>query len=145
MKMNTKNFKIFIETLEALPEGIRNNRVDMNSTHEPVCGTVGCFAGLISIVAKDIPELEDLYGYETIYFFHAWVDALNEYLDTNFREWAEEKPEIWGNAYGWNMFTSITAFGKEKGDVLTHDEIIVFLRNAYDRWANLELNNNKEK
>jgi hypothetical protein len=42
------------------------------------------------------------------------------------------------------MFTSITAFGKEKGDVLTHDEIIVFLRNAYDKWIDFE-NDNEEK
>ncbi|VVM26640.1 hypothetical protein BSPWISOXPB_4377 [uncultured Gammaproteobacteria bacterium] len=52
--MNTKNFKIFIEALEALPENIRNNEVDMKSVDEPICGTVGCFAGLVSIVAKDI-------------------------------------------------------------------------------------------
>jgi hypothetical protein len=52
--MITDNFKIFIEALEALPEDIRNNHVDMKSIDEPVCGTPGCFAGLVSIVANDI-------------------------------------------------------------------------------------------
>jgi hypothetical protein len=28
-KMNTKNFKIFVEALEALPDEIKNNEVDM--------------------------------------------------------------------------------------------------------------------
>jgi hypothetical protein len=32
----------------------------MSSTHEPTCGTAGCFAGLISIVADDIPELKEM-------------------------------------------------------------------------------------
>jgi hypothetical protein len=53
--MNTNNFKIFVEALEALPEEIKNNKVDMRSNFEPICGTAGCFAGLISIVANDIP------------------------------------------------------------------------------------------
>jgi hypothetical protein len=43
-----------------------------------------------------------------------------------------------------HMFYSITAFGKGAGDVLSHDEIIVFLRNAYDRWIDFE-NDKKEK
>jgi hypothetical protein len=48
-KINTNNFKTLIEALEALPEGIRSNKVNMSSAHEPV----RCFAGLISIVAND--------------------------------------------------------------------------------------------
>jgi hypothetical protein len=28
----------------------------MRSLEDPTCGTAGCFAGLISIVANDIPE-----------------------------------------------------------------------------------------
>jgi hypothetical protein len=43
-EMNTKNFKVFIEALEALPENVKHNHVDMKSILEPVCGTVGCFA-----------------------------------------------------------------------------------------------------
>jgi hypothetical protein len=40
--MNTNNFKILVEALEALPEDIKNNEVDMNSTLKPACGTPGC-------------------------------------------------------------------------------------------------------
>jgi hypothetical protein len=56
--MNTGRFKTLVEALEALPDHIKNNRVDMSSLQNPACGTPGCFAGLISIVANDIPELK---------------------------------------------------------------------------------------
>jgi hypothetical protein len=55
--MNTKKFKVFVEALESLPEHIRNNKVDMHSVEQPLCGTVGCFAGLISIVAEGLTIL----------------------------------------------------------------------------------------
>jgi hypothetical protein len=44
-EIDTNNFKTLIEALEELPEGIRKNRVNMSSAHEPVCGTVNqhCF------------------------------------------------------------------------------------------------------
>jgi hypothetical protein len=58
--MNTERFRIFVEALEALPEEIKNNEVDMRSNFEPVCGTAGCFAGLISII----------FVYFKIKFFH---------------------------------------------------------------------------
>jgi hypothetical protein len=51
--MNTMKFKALLEALDSLPSEIKNNIIDMASTHEPACGTPGCFAGLISIVAKD--------------------------------------------------------------------------------------------
>jgi hypothetical protein len=42
----------------------------MNSALKPnpFCGTAGCFAGLISIVANDIPELKKHYT-SSIYTF----------------------------------------------------------------------------
>jgi hypothetical protein len=56
--MNTHNFKIFVEALEALPDEIKNNQVDMNSVFEPVCGTPGCFGGL-----TPVPSLINLTSY----------------------------------------------------------------------------------
>jgi hypothetical protein len=35
--MNTNNFKIFVEALEALPEEIKNNKVDMRSNFAHSC------------------------------------------------------------------------------------------------------------
>ena len=131
--IDVDNFKTLVEALEALPEDIRNNRVDMSSAYEPSCKTPGCFAGLLSIVAEDIPEFKKLYG-GTGYFFHDWVKAVNAYLDCDFRHWAKHNPITWDNPNGWEMFNSIIAFGKERGETLTHNEIIVHLRGVYDRW-----------
>ena len=134
-ELNVSKFKVLVEALEALPEDIRNNEVDMSSTHEPTCGTAGCFAGLISIVADDIPELKEM---KEIYLFsgynyYSWKVALYDFLECDFSRWGEYNPKIWGNAYGWHMFESAKAFGKNHGDVLSHDEIINHLRNALDR------------
>jgi hypothetical protein len=74
-----KNFKILVEALEALPDEIKNNEVDMQSNFEPVCGTAACFAGLISIVANDIPELKKHYT-SPIYTFSNWGIASTNIL-----------------------------------------------------------------
>jgi hypothetical protein len=134
-EMITDNFKVFIEALEALPENIRNNEVDMKSVDEPVCGTPGCFAGLVSIVANDIPELKELYSLDIHnYDFVEWSNALNVFLGCRFTNWAGRNRMVWGNSEGRRMFSDITAFGKERWDVINHNDIIVFLRGVYDRW-----------
>jgi hypothetical protein len=51
----------------------------LRSNFEPICGTAGCFAGLISIVANDIPELKELYAGEK-YCFTEWAEALKKFL-----------------------------------------------------------------
>jgi hypothetical protein len=51
--------------------------------YEPTCGTPGCFAGLISIVANDIPELKQVYVLDNSYNYNYWAKALGEYLEGN--------------------------------------------------------------
>jgi hypothetical protein len=134
-EMITDNFKVFIEALEALPEDIKNNEVNMKSVDEPVCGTVGCFAGLVSIVANEIPELKELYSPDIPnYDYVEWSNALNVFLGCRFTNWAGRNKVAWGNSEGRRMFSDITAFGKERWDVLNHNDIIVFLRGVYERW-----------
>jgi hypothetical protein len=134
-EMNTKNFKVFIEALEALPEDIKNNEVDMKSVDEPICGTVGCFAGLVSIAANDIPELKELYSPDIPHYdFLEWSNALNAFLGCRFTNWAGRNRMVWGNSEGRRMFSDITAFGRKRWDVLNHNDIIVFLRGVYNRW-----------
>jgi hypothetical protein len=48
----------------------------------PFCGTAGCFAGLISIVANDVPELKELYAGEK-YCFTEWAEALKKLVPQN--------------------------------------------------------------
>jgi hypothetical protein len=71
----------------------------MMSTAQPQCGTAGCFAGLISIVANDIPELKELYAGEK-YCFTGWAEALKKFLGISIEVWAWENPTVWGNYKG---------------------------------------------
>jgi phosphoglucomutase len=83
--MNTHNFKIFVEALEALPASIKGDEVNIGSFLKPdhMCGTVGCFAGLISIVADDIPELKQACKGK-FYNSCEWQYALDRYLECDF-------------------------------------------------------------
>jgi phosphoglucomutase len=153
--MNTHNFKIFVEALEALPASIKGDEVNIGSFLKPdhMCGTVGCFAGLISIVADDIPELKQACKGK-FYNSCEWQYALDRYLECDFIIWAKHNPKIWDNKHGVSMFVSPEAFGKEVfykqgvysktrvdlGKPLTHYGIIVHIRKAYDRWIKLTEN-----
>jgi hypothetical protein len=134
-KMNTENFKILVDALEALPEDIKNNEVAMNSALKPnpFCGTAGCFAGLISIVANDIPELKELYAGEK-YCFTEWAEALKKFLGISIEVWAWENPTVWGNYRGANAYVYNEAWGKGAEETLIHNDIIIHLMNAYDNW-----------
>jgi hypothetical protein len=154
--MNTMKFKALLEALDSLPSEIKNNIIDMASTHEPACGTPGCFAGLISIVAKDIPELEEIYKssheYNGDYSYHEWANALGTYLgcdwyantephiETSLEGWANEYPMVWGKNPN-RIFSSNTAFGKSRLDKMKHGDVIVYLHGVYKRWVEF---NNKE-
>jgi hypothetical protein len=48
----------FVEALEGLPASIKADEVNIGSFLKPdhMYSDAGCFAGLISIVADDIPE-----------------------------------------------------------------------------------------
>jgi hypothetical protein len=147
IEISVERFKTLVEELEALPKGIRGDRVDMRSysadmggISKPTFGTDGGLSGLICIVANRIPELEKLYSslqgldfYIHEYDFCCWEVALYDFLECDFSRWAEYNPKTWGNPYGWHMFESAKAFGKDHGDALTHDEIINHLRNVCNR------------
>jgi hypothetical protein len=150
--MNTNNFKTFVEALEALPASIKADEVNIGSFLKPdhMCSDAGCFAGLISIVADDIPELKQAYKGK-FYNSCKWKYALDRYLECDFSVWAKHNPKIWDNKHGVSMFVSPEAFGKEVfykqgvysktmvvlGKPLTHYGIIVHIRKAYDRWIKL--------
>ena len=141
--MNTNNFKIFVEALEALPDEIKNNQVDMLSIEAPVCGTAGCFTGLISIVAEYIPALKEQYTSDD--YCHAeWKFAINSYLGCIFPKWARDNPKIWGNEHGELIFYYGEAFG-ENVDELTHNDIIIHLRIAFDNWIAFENKSNEHQ
>jgi hypothetical protein len=59
--MNTHNFKIFVEALEALPEEIKNRKVKLSGIDEPTPDKPIDMRGLFSIVAKNIEGLPEMY------------------------------------------------------------------------------------
>ncbi len=146
--MNTIKLTEYTKALNALPDPIKNNIVDMMSTYQPACNTPGCHAGLVSIVAQYLPELQECYnnslGFDgeryfqeyknnRLYSYSRWADALALYLGFPFDEtehtrealmrWADSNPYYWGNIYGDGMFNSHLAFDQET-DFFPHSIII---------------------
>ncbi len=162
--MNTTKLTEYTTALNALPESIKSNCVDMVSTEAPTCNTPGCHAGLVSIVAKYLPELQECYKntpnydgeryyqeYSNIhhYSYSRWADALALYLGFPFDDtehtrnaltrWARDNPYYWNNLHGEGMFNSCRAFG-QKTDFFPHSVIIDHFTEMSDR-----LNENQGK
>jgi hypothetical protein len=139
--MNKNKLKQFVNALDELSDDVKDWDVEMESTKEPTCGTPGCHAGLISIVAKDLPGLEEAHlkvfkihfkTYKEIkqdlYVYTIWADALAEFLGfediLHLTDWAVDNPKLWGNKYGDYMFCARLAFTDDKSKHLTHRDII---------------------
>ncbi len=138
--MNKDKLKELVNALDALSDDVKDWGVRMSSTNEPVCGTPGCHAGLISIVAKELPEMKDTYkrllilklGIKchnfALYSFQIWADTLTDFLGFKDRygllDWAVDNPKLWGNNRGYDMFCARLAFTDDKSKHLTHRDII---------------------
>jgi hypothetical protein len=59
---------------------------------------------------------------------------LNAFLNCRFDNWARRNRKAWDNIYGGRLYSDISAFGKVRGETLTHNDIIVYLRGVYNRW-----------
>jgi hypothetical protein len=131
--MNKNKLKQFVSALDELSDDVKDMGVEMGSINEPLCGTPGCHAGLISIVAKDLPELQDIYNddyrtYDDDYKYSIWADTLAEFLGfVDMRcliDWARDNPKLWGNKFGQDMFSFWRAFTNSQFKILTHRDII---------------------
>ncbi len=146
--MITAQLTKYTKALNALPDPIKNNSVCMFSVEAPTCNAPGCHSGLISIVAQDLPELQECYNnsldfdgeryfqeYKNNrpYSYSRWADALALYLGFTFDEtehtrdalmrWAKDNTYYWGNPRGEGMFNSCRAFDQET-DFFPHSVII---------------------
>jgi hypothetical protein len=131
--MNKNKLKQFVNALDALSDDVKDMGVEMGSINEPLCGTPGCHAGLLSIVAKDLPELQDIYNYNNDYRiyedeYYRWADTLAEFLGfvemRYLTDWARDNPKLWGNKFGQDMFSFWRAFTNSQFKKLTHRDII---------------------
>ena len=134
--MNTHNFKIFVEALEALPEEIKNRKVKLSGIDEPKPDKPIDMSGLFSIVAKNIEGLPEMYktilDYSNAHNPHC-IDVYNS--------------NIWGLATwdfidGWDKFHTIgyynIDFDKKEGETLTANDIIIYFRKEYDKYIKSE-------
>ncbi len=138
--MNKDKLKEFVNALDTLSDDVKDWGVTMLSTDKPACGTPGCHAGLICIVAQELPELQDIYmplyllesesrgKRDNQYMFHVWSTALAIFLGFKGKEdleiWAAKNPKFWGNTFGRDMFISAEAFANGLYKKLTHRDII---------------------
>jgi hypothetical protein len=135
-QMNTHNFKIFVEALEALPDDIKNRRVRINEIDEPTPNKAIGFSGIISIAAKNIEGLPEIYKG---HFEHA--RAHNPHCKGAYNS------NIWKIAYlefidGWDKFHRVgnwaSDFDKTEDETLTANDIIIYFRREYDKYIRLE-------
>ena len=148
--MNTHNFKIFVEALEALPDDIKNREVDMQGIDEPTPHNHSDFGGLISIVAENIEGLPEVYKgileysrahnphCKETYNSNIWTLTLDDFLGESIPFWAEANQTIWGNHMGYFLNTYKQAFDKEDNETLINNDIIIHLRGVFDRYIKLE-------
>ncbi len=138
--MNKDKLKEFVNALDTLSDEVKDWGVTMLSTDKPACGTPGCHAGLICIVAQELPELQDIYmplylsesgrwgKRDNQYMFHVWSTALTIFLGFKGKEdlemWATKNPKLWGNTFGRDMFCSQFAFTNGLYIEITHRDII---------------------
>ncbi|CAC9639166.1 hypothetical protein [uncultured Gammaproteobacteria bacterium] len=135
--MNKDKLKEFVNALDSLSDDVKDWGVTMSSTNKPACGTPGCHEGLVSIVAENLPELQEIY--KRIFFSlwnirssryecDAWADTLAEFLGFvdmhRLTDWAKDNPKLWGNKRGYHMFCSKLAFTDDLFKKLTHRDII---------------------
>lgn len=131
------NLEQFALTLKTISEKMKTNQGPMESSGNnttDMVGTNGYHSAIISIVARDLPELQECYdkisklgGWEmtkdlknTYYYsYNCWADALAMYLGFPFHEtiyahhslrdaltnWAAEHEEIWDGIHGGAMFS----------------------------------------
>ncbi|CAC9651447.1 hypothetical protein [uncultured Gammaproteobacteria bacterium] len=138
--LDKDKLKEFVNALDMLSDEVKDWDVKMESGEKPACGTPGCHAGLICIVAQELPELQDIYmplylsesgrwgKRDNQYMFHVWSTALAIFLGLKGKEdlemWATKNPKLWGNTFGRDMFCSQLAFTNGLYKEITHRDII---------------------
>lgn len=150
LEININKLDLFVEALGKVPA--QNINMGKSEEPNPICGTVGCHAGLIMQAAKFLPDLQGLYqrldkeGFLEVqvglgvplglnkYNFLLWSYALSHYLlgngsvdkesfCTGLTLWAVKNPKDWGST-NCNMFTSEGAFGRRTWEVFPSIVII---------------------
>ena len=159
--MRIRRLKKLVRALEALPDDIKNMKASEN-VNLPLDRDsdfrFDSFAGLISIVADDIPALKKHYAREDEYDYNGgiilnpfsdyttlWEWALRRYLGVKLEDWVSVNSELWGNDETIKPprlyregFASL-AFDMKGSEVLTNRHIINHLICVLNRYKSLSL------
>ena len=140
-ELNINKLKEFNKALANLSDDVKDWQVSMHSVLPPTCNTPGCFAGLISIVANDLTELNPPFANDYNYNYGYWSQALARFLGFDNRcdltVWAKENPDLWGCPHGAFMFSSEEAFVVDYSD---WKNINLSHRDLINWWAQVEKN-----
>ena len=117
---------ILDKALEKHPSMKLDMLEDAVQSRSHLCGTVHCHAGAYLIGSIKIEERKR-------YTFVRGADLMAHNLGFKDRDclkdWAYSNPKIWGNNYGWKMFSLKTAFN----DAENVSEIAAWWRSVGDR------------
>ncbi len=95
------------------------------------CGTIHCMGGWYAIAVLSKEELQKSYVSYTQGTQRMAEDlGFNEVTDLEW--WAEKTPAIWGNVYGFSMFSNEAAYNYAK----TLAEAVAYLEGVRDRSSN---------
>jgi hypothetical protein len=147
-----RRLKKLVKALEALPDDIKNRKASEN-VNLPTNRDFKSFAGLIHIVAQNIPALKKHYPYKDEYdskngivlkpslrYTSNWEWALKRYLGANLVDWAGSNSELWGNdKIGYSRYFANLTFDMNGSEVLTNRHIINHLICVCNRYKSLSL------
>jgi hypothetical protein len=159
--MKMRRLKKLVRVLQALPDEVKNRDASKNVNvplNRDSDFRFSSFAGLISIVAEDIPALKKHYTREDKYdsqgevvlnpytdYDYYWEHALSRYLGVDLAKWASQNSELWGNdemsKLDWcyrEGFSRLT-FDKKGSETLFNYHIIDQLAGICERIDDLSL------
>jgi hypothetical protein len=159
--MRIRRLKKLVRVMQALPDDIKNREALKNINVPPNKSfdfRFNLFAGLISIVADDIPALKKYYTREDKYdsngevvlnpysdYTTLWEWALRRYLGVDLAKWASFNSELWGNdkmrksPWCYREGFSRLTFDIKGSEALFNYHIIDHLAGVCERIDNLSL------
>ncbi len=125
--LNTDRLEILINAME----NHERLAINMLQSAEPICGTIGCHAGLIWLIKDKLPYFnKKLKYYNYNYNYLVVANRLSRWLGftsknhKNLERWASENIELWGTTYT-SMFSSSKCFiSSNHTGIITSQDII---------------------
>jgi hypothetical protein len=111
-----------------------------HTTEEAMCGSPACHAGWFGVFFND--EHSTFSSYSEKMTELVGLPHPNAYLcgfSSGLGVWANNNPKLWGNKNGDEMFSTVMAFGKKDGDVITMQDIATHWYGVAERLYDLQV------